>query len=109
MTGGLLLHGMSYDNNGNRLTKGSNRYTYANGSNRLATRNSNIITHDAAGNATSNGLGWTYVWTSLGQLSQVNVNGVKKATYLYNYLNQRIQKTLWNGTTLVSSSTIART
>ena len=65
----------------------------------MATRKGVAITRDAAGNHTSNGLGQTYAWDTQGHYVQFSLNGVQKATYLYNYQHQRVQKTLWNGTT----------
>ena len=65
----------------------------------MATRKGVAITRDAAGNHTNNGLGQTYTWDTQGHYTQFSLNGVKKATYLYNYQHQRVQKNLWNGTT----------
>ena len=65
----------------------------------MATRKGVAITRDAAGNHTSNGLGQTYAWDTQGHYVQFSLNGVQKATYLYNYQHQRVQKTLWNGAT----------
>ena len=73
----------AYDANGNRLSNGSNTYTYTASSNRMTTRKGVTVTLDAAGNTTANGLGHTYTWDTHGHYSQFSLNGVKKATYLY--------------------------
>ena len=97
--GGPTLQSFTYDANGNRLSNGTNAYTYLANSNLMATRKGVAITRDAAGNHTNNGLGQTYTWDTQGHYTQFSLNGVKKATYLYNYQHQRVQKNLWNGTT----------
>ncbi|QLQ33457.1 MAG: hypothetical protein HZT40_19730 [Candidatus Thiothrix singaporensis] len=81
-----------YDLNGNRLSNGSNAYTYVANSNRMDTRKGITLGRDAAGNHTSNGLGQTYAWDGHGHLSQFSLNGVQKATYFYNYQHQRTHK-----------------
>ena len=93
-----------YDANGNRRGNGSNIYTYLANSNRMARRNNIDMARDASGNHTSNGLGQTYTWDGYGHLAQVTLNGVKKATYLYNYQHQRSHKQLWNGTTSLGTT-----
>ena len=98
-TASVTLQSFTYDANGNRLSNGTNAYTYLANSNLMATRKGVAITRDAAGNHTNNGLGQTYTWDTQGHYTQFSLNGVKKATYLYNYQHQRVQKTLWNGTT----------
>ena len=98
-TASAVTQSFTYDANGNRLTNGTNAYTYLANSNRMATRKGVAITRDAAGNHTNNGLGQTYAWDTQGHYVQFSLNGVQKATYLYNYQHQRVQKTLWNGTT----------
>lgn len=98
------LQSFAYDANGNRLSNGSNTYTYTANSNRMATRKGVSITLDAAGNTTANSLGQTYTWDTHGHYSQFSLSGVKKATYLYNSQHQRVQKTLWNGTTALSTT-----
>ena len=95
----VTLQSFTYDANGNRLSNGTNAYTYLANSNLMATRKGIAITRDAAGNHTNNGLGQTYTWDTQGHYTQFSLNGVKKATYLYNYQHQRVQKNLWNGTT----------
>ena len=94
-----VTQSFTYDANGNRLTNGTNAYTYLANSNQMATRKGVAITRDAAGNHTNNGLGQTYAWDTQGHYVQFSLNGVQKATYLYNYQHQRVQKTLWNGST----------
>ena len=37
--------------------------------------------------------------STTGHYVQFSLNSVQKATYLYNYQHQRVQKTLWNGAT----------
>jgi RHS repeat-associated protein len=93
-----------YDLNGNRQSNGSNAYTYAANSNQMATRKGAALSRDAAGNHTSNGLGQTYTWDNHGHFSQFTLNGVKKATYLYNHQHQRTHKTLWNGATALGTT-----
>ncbi|WP_028490492.1 RHS repeat-associated core domain-containing protein [Thiothrix lacustris] len=93
-----------YDLNGNRQSNGSNAYTYTANSNRMATRKGATLSRDAAGNHTSNGLGQTYSWDNYGHFSQFTLNGVRKATYLYNHQHQRTHKTLWNGATALSTT-----
>jgi YD repeat-containing protein len=99
-----VTQSFTYDANGNRLSNGSNAYTYLANSNRMATRKGVAITRDAAGNHTNNGLGQTYAWDTQGHYVQFSLNGVQKATYLYNYQHQRVQKTLWNGATNLGST-----
>lgn len=96
--------GFGYDNNGNRRSNGSNSYTYMPNSNRMATRKGITLSRDTAGNHTSNGLGQSYTWDNHVHLSQFNLNGVKKATYLYNYQHQRTHKNLWNGSTALGTT-----
>jgi RHS repeat-associated protein len=103
-TGSPVSQSFDYDANGNRKSNASNLYTYLLNSNRMATRKGVTLTRDAAGNHTSNGLGQTYEWDNHGHLSQFTLNGVKKATYLYNYQHQRTHKTLWNGATALSTT-----
>ncbi|QLQ33460.1 MAG: hypothetical protein HZT40_19755 [Candidatus Thiothrix singaporensis] len=83
-----------YDLNGNRLSNGSNAYTYVANSNRMDTRKGITLGRDATGNHTSNGLGQTYAWDGHGHLSQFSLNGVQKATYFYNYDLARLFRTM---------------
>jgi RHS repeat-associated protein len=98
-TGSPVSQSFDYDANGNRKSNASNLYTYLLNSNRMATRKGVTLMRDAAGNHTSNGLGQTYEWDNHGHLSQFNLSGVKKATYLYNHQHLRSHKMLWNGAT----------
>lgn len=103
-TNAFANQSFGYDLNGNRQSNGNNAYTYVTNSNQMAIRKGIALSRDAAGNHTSNGLGQTYSWDNQGHFSQFNLNGVKKATYLYNHQHQRTHKTLWNGATALSTT-----
>ncbi|MCH8179706.1 MAG: hypothetical protein IIA02_08015 [Proteobacteria bacterium] len=99
---------VSYDANGNRTGDASGNYTIAPNSNRLVTRNGQTVGHDLAGNVTRErvhlSLGGgsatlvarTLAYNDDNQLAKVSINGVQVASYLYDHLGLRGQKTLAN-------------
>lgn len=98
---GPTSQSISYDANGNRTGDASGSYTIKDNSNRLATRNGQAVVHDASGNVTServrlNGSLVTRVlsYNDDGQLSKVSINGAQVASYIYDHLGLRGQKTL---------------
>lgn len=100
---GPSTQSITYDANGNRTGDASSTYTVAPNSNRLATRNGQNVIHDAAGNVTRervrlNGslMTRTLAYNDDNQLAKVSINGVQVASYLYDHLGLRGQKTLVN-------------
>ena len=100
---GPSTQNITYDANGNRTGDASGSYTVVANSNRLATRNGQNVIHDAAGNVTRervrlNGslVTRTQAYNDDNQLAKVSINGVQVASYLYDPLGLRGQKTLAN-------------
>jgi RHS repeat-associated protein len=94
----------SYDANSNRTEfirdGGSTSYQIDPNSNRLDQVDSDQITHDDAGNITSDRNGSrTFSYNQAGRLSEVYENGTLVASYSYNALGQRTSKTTQTGTT----------
>ena len=86
---------LQYDENGNRelLTQGasSTDYIYTPNTNLLDDIGGTLITHDGAGNRTSDrGGARTFEYNDAGRLFQVFDTGVLTATYTYNALGQRL-------------------
>ncbi|WP_283745174.1 RHS repeat-associated core domain-containing protein [Sideroxydans sp. CL21] len=91
-TGPAGTQGYAYDANGNRLSDGLGSYTYAPGSNRIATRRGLAVSVDAAGHVTSDGLGHVFVYNQTGRLAQVLQGTTLLASYSYNYRGERTRK-----------------
>jgi len=101
-SGGNITY--DYDRNGNRTDKTldsvSGVYSYELDSNRLSTDPVGTMTHDAAGNRTSDNNGArTFTYNNAGRLWQVYENSILVATYTYNALGQRTRKVTDQGTT----------
>jgi RHS repeat-associated protein len=92
-----LTQSFGYDDNGNRLSNGSNTYAYTANTNAMSKRQASAVTRDAAGNTLTDGTGRTLTWDSWGNLSSVTKAGIT-TSYVYNYRHQRVKKTLSNGT-----------
>ncbi|VAW86915.1 Alkaline phosphatase, partial [hydrothermal vent metagenome] len=98
-------HSLGYDHNGNRttITDGTiaTNSSYKPNSNRLDTLGGTTITHDPAGNRTSDqGGNWTFEYNNAGRLFKVYEGGALVATYTYNYQGQRTKKVTLNDTTV---------
>jgi len=94
-----------YDPNGNRTSDVINGDTtgliYLAASNRLASRGSETITHDTAGNRTSDHNGSrTLEYNNAGRLYKIYEGGTLIATYVYNHQGQRTRKETAAGTTV---------
>ena len=101
-SGGNITY--DYDRNGNRTDKTldsvSGVYSYELDSNRLSTDPIGTMTHDAAGNRTSDNNGArTFTYNNTGRLWQLYENSALVATYTYNALGQRTRKVTDQGTT----------
>ncbi len=85
-----------HDKNGNRtqdLTDGvTTALAYEPNSNRLDTLGATDILLDANGNTLSQG-NWTYTWNPHNRLASATENATLKASFRYNGLGQRINKT----------------
>ncbi len=88
----------TYDGAGNRLTEGSNSYTYAPNTNKLTGANGISYGYDNDGNTTSQGA-IQYIYNQNQRLIQAN-NGGTTAYYTYNGNGQRVMKDV-NGTTTI--------
>lgn len=100
---GPVNQSITYDANGNRTGDGRSSYTVKDGSNRLQTRTGATVTYDAAGNVVLelvrlNGklIARKLVYDAANQLASVRINNVLVASYLYDHLGLRGQKTLAN-------------
>jgi RHS repeat-associated protein len=98
---GQITQSIGYDPNGNRSSDANGSYTLVPNSNRLATRNGQAVSYDAAGNILSetvrlNGslVTRSFTYDLPGRVQTVSINGVLKATYLYDHKGQRRRKTL---------------
>ncbi len=96
---------LGYDRNGNRtsISDGVASLTsvYLPNSNQLDTLNGSAITHDLAGNHTSdNGGNRTFEYNNGGRLFKVYEGSTLIATYTYNYQGQRTRKVTPTGTTV---------
>lgn len=95
-----------YDNVGNRLwqqlNSSSRSLSYDAASNRMNSQGSWAIVRDAAGYPTSMAASTprAYRWNELGELQEVQINGVSKGKYSYNGWQQRIAKVVGTNTTL---------
>ncbi|MFY9459426.1 RHS repeat-associated core domain-containing protein [uncultured Aquabacterium sp.] len=100
---GPVNQSITYDANGNRTGDGRSSYTVKDGSNRLQTRTAATVTYDAAGNVVLelmrlNGrlISRKMFYDAANQLANVRINNVLVASYLYDHLGLRGQKTLAN-------------
>ncbi|NVJ48902.1 MAG: RHS repeat protein [Gammaproteobacteria bacterium] len=84
-----------YDANGNRLQKGSTRYSYASNSNRLSSVQSSSISTDRNGNIIRFG-SKSFDYNDANRLSSF-ANGSTAATYHYDAFGKRLKKSV-NGT-----------
>lgn len=94
-----------YDRNGNRtfetVDQTQTTYTYTANTNRLETVGTEGMTHDAAGNRTSDRSGArTFEYNGAGRLYRVYESGTLVATYTYNVLGQRTRKVTSSDTVL---------
>lgn len=112
---GLASQSFGLDANANRTSDGTATYTVLPSGNRLATRNGVTLTYDADGNLLSDQavlsgstVTRSYTYTLAGQLKTVSVNGVLRATYTYNHLNQRTRKVLANPAPGTPATTLYR-
>lgn len=112
---GLASQSFGLDANANRTSDGTATYTVLPSGNRLATRNGVSLTYDADGNLLSDQavlsgstVTRSYTYTLAGQLKTVSVNGVLRATYTYNHLNQRTRKVLANPAPGTPATTLYR-
>lgn len=96
-SGTPLTQSFGYDDNGNRLSNGSNTYAYTANTNAMSKRQASVVTRDAAGNTLTDGTGRTLTWDNWGNLSSVTKAGIT-TSYVYNYRHQRVKKSLSNGT-----------
>jgi len=89
----------SYDENGNRLTRGTRTYRYTPNTNRLERDGYATGQRDAAGNSLNNfGTIFDLAYSQSNRLRTVSRNGTVQGTYYYNALGQRTQKDLGNRT-----------
>jgi len=88
----------TYDGVGNRLTEGSNNYTYGPNTNQLMGANGISYGYDNDGNTVTQGA-IQYIYNQNQRLIQVN-NGAVTANYAYNGNGQRVIKTV-NGTATI--------
>ena len=91
VTAGSSTTNITYDTNGNILTRGDDVYTYGNADwpDQLTAYNGRTYTYDAIGNATSWRLGMTFTWQKGRQLSSVTRSG---ETYNYTYDSSGVRK-----------------
>jgi len=115
---GIDITDFGYDTNGNRLSETLNsvttNYGYAANSNQLNTVGSGTVTHDAAGNLTTDQNGTrTFVYNNANRLFQIYTSGTLTATYTYNALGQRTRKVTASSSTVyhydLSGNLIAET
>jgi RHS repeat-associated protein len=88
--------GWTYDGVGNRLTEGTNSYTYVANTNKLSSANGNTYGYDSNGNTTGEG-SRTFGYNDNQRLISLSTAGV---AYIYNGNGQRIKKNV-NGTIAV--------
>jgi RHS repeat-associated protein len=98
----------SYDPNGNRLTRTNDTktktYAYTPDTNRLEGINNKDVVLDAAGNTLSDRNGRRrFEYNQAGRLARFLRNDQLKASYVYNYLNQRTRKVRVNKNGLIKT------
>ena len=87
----------TYDPNGNRLGRSTTTTTYAsqlftygdgsNASNRMSTRDGQLVSHDGAGNLVDDGAGRRFTYNAANRLATIHSDG-DRLTILYNGLGQ---------------------
>ena len=89
----------SYDENGNRLTRGTRSYRYTENTNRLERDGYATGQLDAAGNSLTNfGTVFSLTYSQSNRLRTVSKGGTVRGTYYYNAYGQRTQKDLGSRT-----------
>lgn len=110
---GNAIEAYTYNRTGDRLTKAApgtatGTYGYKNGTHWLTSIGTASRTYDANGSTTgsaSAGIAWGYGYNDRGQLTVLQQSGTTIATYGYNWLEQRVSKTVGTAQTRFTYST----
>jgi len=87
----------SYDENGNRLTRGNRNYQYSPNSNVMTNDGYATVQRDAVGNTLSYFGNRNFTYSESNRLRTTSQRGNLKASYYYNAQGQRTQKVRDNG------------
>lgn len=90
-------YNFTYDPIGNRLTSDGKTYT-TNALNQYTAVNTETPTYDFDGNMLTNN-GWTYTWNGENRLIKAEKE-TQKLEFAYDYIGRRVEKKVYDGTTL---------